>query len=284
MIIPVTMRIARLFYLAPVMALILILLAACGGDDSDSGSPSPSSSDDPGVSGSPTSAPSPGGDPIVPPLEGPASGPPITEETDWRLDPEWAPPDPADVPEADDPDNPVLNPPAVPVCPEEWVKLTRHGEGFEICYPLSWVIGSHGYVASANESRWYSVGIFDFSDAENQIQRAHVSVYMFPQFSRPVRYTIDCPEARGVEFSGEPAVVCPEFPGIEPEAEIISYHVFKDDRDYFVNVATYYEYDAESEEYTDDVAEAAREIGLQIAHSFKFIPLAQRQESNSPAP
>lgn len=285
MIMPVTMLRTHLLIAAIAAALVLAVITACGGDDDTSGSASPSGSGAPSGSGGATitTAPTPGGDPLIPPLEGPAPGPLVTEMTDWRQDPDWALPRPEDAVPADDPDNPILNPPASPDCPAEWVKIDRPAEGYQICYPVTWVVGTHGYVSSANESRWYALGLYDFSDPENQIQRAHVSIYMFPTFARPVRYTIDCPDLRGVTLSGLPAVVCPDFPGLDPEAEIISYQASRGDRDYFLNIVTYKTYDPEAAEYTDEVDQDARDLAIEVARTFKFIAIAEPAPTETPA-
>lgn len=274
---PVTMLRSRLIIAALAATIVFAVIAACGGDDDTSatpdGSESPAGSIDP--SATVTLAPTPGGDPLIPPLEGPEPGPPVTEEKDWREDPEWALPRPEDVEPADDPDNPLLNPPSDPTCPPDWVPLLRPAEGYQMCYPVDWVTGSHGYVSSANESRWYALGLYDFSNPEEQIQRAHVSVYMFPTFSRPVRYTLDCPNPLSVTLSGLAAVMCEDFPGISPESQIVSYHVFREDRDYFLNIVSYFEYDEETGEYTDEVDQQAFDLAVQVAQTFKFIEITE---------
>lgn len=275
---PVIMLKHRTLVLALAAAGFLGLFAACGGDDSGGSTPStPTGSD-----ASPTIsiAPTPGGDPLVPPLEGTEVGPPVTEMTDWREEPDWQMPEPEDVPAADDPEDPALNPPAEPTCPTDWILINRPTEGFTICYPPNWVVGSHGFVSSANESRWYSLGLFDFADPENQIQRAHVSVYAFPQFARPVRYIIDCPDPLSVTLSGIPAVVCRDYPGLNPEANIISYHVYRGGLDFFLNIVSYYRY--EDGEYTDTVDQEALDTAIQVAQTVKFIPVVALPETDTP--
>lgn len=139
-----------------------------------------------------------------------------------------------------------------------------------MCYPDSWKIAGHGYVSAGAEARWYSVGIILF-DGERQL--AHVSIYAVPQFARPLTYTRDCHQPYRVTFAGVPAVLCPDFPGQPPEARIVSYHVFKNDRDYFINVVPYFRYDAGSGKYTEDVDESALNTAFDIAGTFRFIDL-----------
>jgi hypothetical protein len=251
------------------LACLLALLGACGGDDDDdrSSPTDPASTEDTSNSITPTP-----GNPVVPPLEGPGRGPAPTEFTDFREDPNWLLPEPDDLqpPPEDIADDPAVNPPAQPSCPEDWLAVDRPTEGFKICHPENWVVAGHGYVGAANEERWYSVGIFDFVNESRTGQRAHVSVYVIPQFARPFRFTLDCPQPYTITFAGEPAVVCPNFPGQPPaEAEIISYHVFKNDFDYFVNVATYFNRDGD--DYTDEIDEDSKATAIEIAHSFQFI-------------
>ena len=240
----------------------LIGVVACGGDDDDGASSTGSPT--------PTVAPVPGGGV----LEGPGRPGTVNEQTDFREDPNWQLPAPADIPAADDGDDPIQNPPDEPVCPEGWAEHVRAREGFEICYPADWTIGGHGYNRSANEESWYSVGFFSYPVGDEENQLAHVSVYVVPQYTRPFRYTIDCPQPYSLEFAGEPAVVCPDFPPTEPEARISSYHVFRENLDYFVTVASYREWDAEAGEYTDGVNQEAVDTAIQIAHSLTFIPVA----------
>jgi hypothetical protein len=278
-IMPMTMPGLRLS--AAFCALIaLAVFAACGGGgDSATETPGNSASASAGASSSPL--PTPESNPLIPPLEGPDPGPAVSERTDWREDPEWALPSPDDVSPADNPDDPVLNPPADPECPVDWAVIERPDEGFKICHPASWIVAGHGYVSPPNEDRWYSLGIFNFVDEEKQIQRAHVSVYVFPPFARPVRYTIDCPAPASLIFAGEAAVVCPSFPGVTPESEIISYQVRREDRDYFVNVTTYPGYDAGTEEYSGEVDPDVRGLAVQIAQTFQFIPIAEQPATPS---
>lgn len=251
--------------------LALVFAVACGDDDLGSGGTGGST--DPDVSATPTRAPR---DPLSAPYEGPAIGPFPEEPIDYREDPEWRHPDPENqpTPAPDDKSDVVFGPPAEPSCPEDWERLERLPEDFSICYPDSWEEDS-SYVN--HEVRWYAIGLFNFPDGDREHQLAHVSVYVFPEFSRTVRYTLDCPETYSVTFAGEPSVVCPDFPPVEPEARIISYYVFRDDQHYFVNVAAYLEYDGENGEYSDSFDEEALDQAIEIAHTFQFDPLASRQ-------
>jgi hypothetical protein len=252
--------------LAAALAASFLLIAACGGDDDDGQSPTDGAQTTDPAGPTPTR-----GNPVTPPLEGPGRGAAPAEFTDYREEPEWLLPKPDDLqpPPEELAEEPAANPPAQPVCPEGWLTIDRPTEGFKICHPENWTVAGHGYVSGANEDRWYSVGIFDFVDESRTTQRAHVSIYAIPRYTRPFRYTVDCPQPYAVMFAGEPAVVCPNFPGQPPEEhEIISYHVFLNDLDYFVNVATYFIH--EGEEITDEIDEEARTTAIEIAHSFQF--------------
>ncbi len=264
----------RTHCLLPALALLAVLIVTCGGDDDSNG--------DGGGDVTPTASPAdslrPSGsgniDPFSPPLEGPGRGDSPRELTDFREEPGWQLPDPANVPEPAESEDPVLNPPDEPVCPEDWERLRRLIQGYQFCYPGDWVLGGNGYINAPNEKRWRSDGVFSLPGGEAEHQLAHVSVYVTPQFSRPFRYTIDCPQPYATTLAGEPAVVCPEFPPIYPEASIASYHVFREDFDYFVTIATYYEWNENDGEYTDEVNEEAAATAIEIAHSFEFIPIA----------
>lgn len=252
--------------LVPLSVLVVLFALACADDDDGGGaSATPVGSLPTGATAAPV--------PVVPPMEGPGRGEAVAERTDFRADPAWRMPSPDSVPPADDPDDPVLNPPADPECPADWTLIQRPVEGFQICHPSDWTVAGHGYVSSPNEDQWYTMGIFDFVDESQSQRRAHVSIYVLPDFVKPFRYTLDCPEPRSVTLSGQPAVVCPDFPASPPEARIVSYHVFREDYDYFVQVVSYYHYDQSSGTYTDDVEEEAFDKALEIAHTFEFTPV-----------
>jgi hypothetical protein len=193
----------------------------------------------------------------VPPLEGPPRGA-AEDVEDFRDLPEWQLPVPEDLsPPPTDATGAEFNPPAEPAaCPDGWSVLARPDERFEVCHPPDWRIEGHGYVSSPGEDRWYSVGIVKWEGTE---QLAHVSVYMFPPGARPVRYTIECPQPYAVTFAGEPAVLCADFPGEGRELRAISYHVVRDEQDYFDNAVPY---EGSSQEDLD--------LALQIAGTFRF--------------
>lgn len=246
----------------------LVLAAACGGDDDTDASPAPTEA------GSLTASPTIPAvqNPITPPLEGPDRGPAATERTDFREDPAFRLPSPDDVPgPLEDDDDPLLFPPEEPICPEGWETVNRPSESFEICHPPEWSIEGQGYVSAGQEERWYSMGIVDFENEEALRQRAHVSVYVIPQFARPFPYTRDCPQPYSVEFTGRPAVACTDFPGTPPEAFIASYHVFANDIDYFVNVVPYFQYEGGDGEFTDEIYEESLATAREIAFSFRVL-------------
>ena len=258
---------ARAFVLLLPAVLALMIAVACGDDDSTS---TPTTTPDGSGDASPLATPA---SLIAPPLEGPARGPSPGERTDFRNEPDWKLPGPDDRPEPDDADDPVVNPPSNPSCPAEWIEHDRLVEGFKLCYPEDWTLSGNGYVNAPNEDRWYSAGFFDFVSPAQEQQRAHVSVYVMSPFVEPFRYTIDCVEAFGITFAGEPAVVCPDFATDSPAARIVSYHVFREGLNYFVNVVGYFGYDAASGEYSDDIESDAFDMALTIAHTFQFRPV-----------
>lgn len=233
------------------LAALLTLAAGCGGNGSNPTSTSTGSTDT-----SATSAPLT--DALTPPLEGPPRQPAPTARTDFRELVDWQLPRPEDVsaPPADA-TGAEFSPPEDPECPQGWDVLTRPTEKFEVCHPPEWQIAGHGYVSGGEEERWYSVGIVLFDGTD---QEAHVSVYLFPRYSRPARYTIDCAEPYRVTFAGEEAVLCAEFPPTFPEQRLISYNVLFDDIDYFVNVVSY-----------QGGSQDALATAIEIAHTFKFL-------------
>lgn len=221
-------------------------------------------------------------DPLVPPLEGPDRVPYLGSPMDFRQDPAYQLPSPNDVPSPTDSEDPVLNPPAQPDCPDGWKVLQRPTEGFQFCYPADWDFASDGYKNAPNETRWYSLGVFKFPGArEDDHQFAHVSVYVIPQGARPFTYTKDCPTPYSVVLDGQPAVVCPDFPAASPEARIISYHVFRSDLDYFINIALYFKYDDSKGAYTDQTDSEALAAATKIIGSFTFTEV---QPAFTPSP
>jgi len=264
---------ARAFVLFLTAALALVIAVACGDDDGGIGdSTSTPAATAPGGTGDASPLATPTGL-IAPPLEGPALQPAPATRTDFREEPGWELPQVGDLTAPVDVEDPVVNPPSDASCPAEWVEHSRLFQGFKICYPEDWTLTGNGYVNAANQDRWYSAGFFDFVSPTQEQQRAHVSVYVMSPFVRPVRYTIDCEEAFAITFAGEPAVVCPDFETSSPEARIVSYHVFQDELNYFVNVVGYFGYDADKGEYSDDIESTAFDLALTIAHTFQFQPL-----------
>ena len=249
-----------------------MIAVACGDDDGGIGDSTSTPATTPVGTGD-ASPPATSASLIAPPLEGPAFQPAPAARTDFREEPGWELPEADDLPEPDDADDPVVNPPSDASCPAEWVEHNRLVEGFKLCYPEDWTLAGNGYVNAANQDRWYSAGFFDFVSPAQEQQRAHVSVYVMSPFVRPFRYTIDCEEAFGITFAGEPAVVCPDFATDSPAARIVSYHVFREDLNYFVNVVGYFGYDAATGEYSDDIESEAFDMALAIAHTFQFRPV-----------
>lgn len=221
----------------------------------------------------------------MPPLEGPERRAYIGKAEDFRQDPEYQLPTPDKVPAATG-DDPVFDMPSEPDCPDGWKLYQRIPEGFEMCYPPDWTLGTDAYKNAPNEARWYAGGIFDFSDAEHAHQLAHVSVYVIPQFTRPFPYTKDCPTPFSMKLNDQPAVVCPSFPAVSPEARIISYHVYRENRDYFFNIATYYKWDEGKDKLTSDTDEGALDTAIKIIRSTKFlpIPVTNTPAAGSPTP
>ncbi|MEX2390965.1 MAG: hypothetical protein WD904_05150 [Dehalococcoidia bacterium] len=239
------------------LAASALLIATACGDDDGGNTQTPSSKQASGSPGVPPT-PAPTLDGLIPPLEGPPRDLAPVERTDFRELPEWQLPRPQGMPTPPaDALRPEYAPPVEPECPDDWAKISRPTESFELCYPAPWVVGGHGYVSAGNEERWYSVGIVLFDGAA---QTAHVSVYAFPRFSRPVRYTIDCPQAYALTVAGHDAVLCPDYPPTPPETRLISYNILFQDIDYFVNVVSY-------EGAPDETLATA----IAIAQTFRFL-------------
>ena len=251
--ISLTMR--RVALVFSVFALGLFVLA-CGDDDdvSETGSPTPSEA------GTGSATPTPAVI-LIPPIEGPRRGPPATERTDFREDPEWDLPAPDDLPPVPDDENEtIFFPPLSAECPGDWLLIQRPSEGFRICHPSDWQDAGTGYVTDGAEDRWYGQGIVKFADENRDRELAHVSVYWIPRFTRPMTYTRDCPQPFGITFAGQPAVICPEFPDEAPREDFTSYHIRLADVDYFVQVVSF--------EGGDD---ASYDLAVQIAHTFQLL-------------
>lgn len=256
-------RIAGAIFVAPLLA--VLALTACGDDDTSISTTT--STPTPTLAGSPTPSPNP----LVPPLEGPERTGYIGEKQDFRLNPDYELPAPNEVPSPEDASDPVLNPPAIPDCPSDWKKLIRGPEGFQLCYPEDWTVLTDAYKNSPNEERWYTGGVFKFPGDPPERQLAHVSIYAIPQYTRPFPYTKDCPTPFSVQLNNQPAVVCPSFPPASPEARIVSYHVFRENFDYFFNIALYYKWDESAGAYTDQTDAAAFDTAVKIIHSVEFL-------------
>jgi len=249
------LRERRRLLIAIAATAVLLPAAACGG-----GSSGPSATAGGDVPDGASVTPLPTLDSLIPPLDGPQREPAPTTRTDYRDDPDWQFPRPEELePPPADAAGAEYSPPEDVQCPESWEVLSRPAEEFEICYPEGWDIAGHGYVSSGEEERWYSVGIVNFAE-NGKDQLAHVSIYIFPPFSRPVRYTIDCPQPYAVTFAGQDAVICPDFPPTAPEQRLISYNVLFGDADYFINVVSY-----------EGAPEDALSTAIQIAHTYRFL-------------
>lgn len=260
---------------AAALALLALIAAtaavACGGGGkgSSSGSATPAAS---GAS-SPT--------PVTPPLEGPPRTTVSQKRTNYRDDPNYQLPGPDGLPSGSDQDGQIYHPPANPQCPQGWKTLERPTEGFTICYPDPWTIQGYGYVSAGFDDRWLSVGIFLY---KGDAQVAHVSVYVTNAYAQPFLYTKDCKQDYQVTFAGEQAVLCPDHPGVAPEVQISTYHIRKNDLDYFVNVVPHYDFDPASGKYLDSWDKSAAATAVQIAQTFQFIPLVAPSPSASPPP
>ena len=242
------------------VAVIAVLCQSCGDDGSeDQSSETPSVSAN--ASESPTPTPSVN---LVPPFEGPDRGPAATERTDFRDVPEWELPEPDALPTVpDDETDAIFFPPDTVECADDWVLIQRPSEGFTICHPPDWQTAGDGYVSAGVEDRWYSHGLFKFSDEARSQPEAHVSIYAIPRFARPMVYTRDCPRPYGLTFAGEAAVICPEFPEESPQEDFVSYHVRKGDYDYFINIVPY--------EMGDD---EVFDLAVDIAHTFQLTEIS----------
>jgi hypothetical protein len=251
----------RLTLAGVILPVAVLIFGGCKDDNETGGS-----GRTPTTAGSPTPSPNP----LVPPLEGPPREPYIGERQDFRQNPDYQLPRPGGVPTPPAELEDSLIPPASPECPDEWEKLFRGPEGFQLCYPSDWSVLTDAYKNAPNEARWYAGGVFKFTGEGQDHQLAHVSIYVIPQYTRPFPYTKDCPTPYSVELDGQPGVLCPSFPASHPEARIISYHVFRENFDYFFNVALYYRWDQDKGKFTDKTDSEALETGLKIIHSVSF--------------
>jgi hypothetical protein len=247
----------RFAMIASTVLIVGILISACGDDDGGSNNSSPTPSGGP-ESGSPTATPS---GTFQAPFEGPPRGPVPTERTDFREEPEWQLPEPADLPAVPDDENAaIFFPPSEVACAEEWILLARPSEGFTICYPQDWQTAGEAYVNEGAADKWYSVAMVKFADDTRDNESAHVSVYAIPRYAKPMPYTRDCPRPYSIEFAGQPSVICPAFPGEAPEEDFTSYHVRRGDMDYFINVVPY-----------QGGGDEAYNLAVQIAHTFQLL-------------
>ena len=210
---------------------------------------------------------------FAPPFEGPERASVSQRRTNYREEPDFQLPSPDTLSEPPrGTSGPEFRPPEEPQCPQSWNTLSRPREGFSICYPDPWIIEGHGYVTAGADDRWYSVGLFLF---DGDLEAAHVSIYITNPYARPFLYTRECEQAYRVAFVGEPAVLCPDYPGVSSEARIIAYHLRRGDLDYFVNVVPHYEYDAQAFRYLDAPAEEVEARAIQIAHTFNLIEITE---------
>jgi hypothetical protein len=231
-------------------------VASCGSGDDDGPATEPAS-----LTVTPTRGV------LSPPLEGPAPTYFGLERLDYRELPEWRLPEPDELPTPpDDAVGDEFDPPETPECPEGWIVYERPVEGFRLCYPEDWALDGEGYVTVAHQDRWYSAGIFRFEDG---VQAAHVSIYAMNSSGIPSTYTKYCEQAYQVTLGGLPAVLCPDAPGVSPEARIIAYHVRSGDLDYFVNVVPYFAYDPATGTYDDFVDPETEDLAIQIAQTFE---------------
>lgn len=252
-----------------------LLAAACAGGGQET-TPVPGATDAPAASA--TATPDPGVSTFPearrtgPPLEGASRGVAASERTNYRELDEFQLPEPEDLPPPpEEATGPEFQPPAEPQCPEDWQELSRPAEGFRVCHPEGWSIDGHGYVSAGAEDRWYSLGLFLSQD---DVEVAHVSIYVVNPYAKPITYTRDCDQAYRVTFAGEPAAFCPDYTGEFPEAKIIAYHVRRGDLDYYINVVPKFQYDATSRIYLDTWSQDAEATGILIAHTLQFMEIA----------
>ncbi len=250
--------------------LLLALVAACGdkgsvGDDESATQAAAAATPTPEL----IPAPPPEVERLKLPLEGPWRPFHSSERMNYREHPDFQLPDPADLPPREDVDGLEFQLPDEPECPEDWERLVRPVEGFQICYPPDWTIEVHGYVSRGADDRWYDVGIYRMDPSG--LPLIHVSVYVTSPYSQPFMYVAECEQAYRVTLNGVPASICPNFPGQPPEAKIIAYHVRKGDKDYFLNVVPRLEYDASRQGYLTRWSREDEETAIGIVQTFLFI-------------
>jgi hypothetical protein len=240
------------------------VFSACGGGDEESTA-------SPVETGTATPTPFltavPSVTPRFPPLEGPRQELP-TERTNYREDPSYALPDAEDLPPLPD-EYSSFAPAADPQCPLGWTVFSRPGEGYRICYPPDWQLEVDGYVTPPVDDRWHSIA-FMKKNADGT-ETAHISVYATTPYARPFLFTADCDQAYNVTLSHEPAAVCPDYPGAPPEVMITAYHLRRGERDYFLQVVPYMQYDESIGGYPYGWSEADLETAFEILDSFELI-------------
>lgn len=236
-----------------VFLLLAAVAAACGGDDDG---------------GDATLTPAPSRPEFGPPLEGGRQDLGPSERTNFREHPDYQMPDPAVLPPPPDgAQGPEFSPPETADCPVDWLAYPREAEGFAFCYPPDWEINGDGYVTLPFQDRWFSAGAYRFVGGTAV---AHVSFYAYNNYSLPYDYTRACGQPYSVTFAGQPAVLCPDYPGVFPEERIISYHVRTEQFDYLVNAVPYYAYDPETGSYGATADAELEQTAIEIAQTFQL--------------
>jgi hypothetical protein len=243
-----------------------ILTVSCGGQ---SGAPDEQRVT-PSATLTPTAEPTTVSRERTPPLEGPIQRLP-TLRTNYREDPDFQFPNPADLPIAGpDIEGAQVDHSSPSGCPVGWERLVRPREGFEICYPGDWIIDGHGYVTAGADDRWYSLGIFRLV-GDDSVESAHVSVYVMGPYSRPFTYVLSCEKAYQVTLAGELASFCPDHPGEFPEVKIMAYHLRQGDRDYFIQVVPHFTWSEQTKEYLDVWSKEDEETAIRIVHTLQLV-------------
>lgn len=264
----------RLLVIYSVLLVAGLLVVACGGGsggDSGDGAADGAADDTPSAVGVSVLTPRPSAEEIVPPFEGPPRRQVFDERTNYRRVMDFRLPAPEALPEPPmDAEGAEFSPPAAAACPQGWERLVRTVEKFQICYPPTWRVEGEGDVSAGFDDRWYSLGLFNF---EGDRQLAHVSIYRMNAYAQPFLYTRGCERAYRVSLSGQPAALCPDFPGSFTEGKIIAYHVRVDDLDYFVNAVVYLDFDEEKGEYVASWPQELEEEAIEVAQTFELIGL-----------